>query len=913
MAEDIKKDVIINVTVDSTEAIKNIAEAKRQIEELKAKNKELAKSKDDESEAIARNAEQIKALNKVVAANSKEVQTNIARQKEQDGSLKQMRADLMALTEQYDSLSAAERNSAKGNEMLAKIQQTTAELNQAEQASGRFQRNVGNYPGILGKLGTTVQQFSNQMMTLTRGATSLQGGFKGLILTVVQFGKALVALMAIPIVALLAAIAAVVMLLIKQIKKNDDALTGMQKALAALQPIISMVNQLLGVLAEVVAKVTEATVWLTTAVFKLIPAFREAQDEAQKLVEAEDRLQDAERDYTVEHAEREREIAKLREEAADKENYTFEQRKKNIQRAMELEKEDLEQAKANAAERYRIEKEKAEQDNDTSDETKNRLADLQAAAINAETEYYKSMRKLQREYNTFIAEEQRNAEQLKKDEAEKAKQAAADYKAALQARRQARDKEISEQRKAADMAWAMIQDVRKREEIQLKASYMRMKEDMQKRLKEEEGLTKAAKEAINQQIILLDAELQIKLGELADKFSAENYEREKKAMQMKLELYKGDAEATYQLQKEELERERDMAVLEAEKKGEDVETVRLVYEKRLKDLAAQRYKEQAQEAKRWAELEVRQMQNDFEWQMQQTTLTEQTKLEMQRKYADERLAALQEEYDRRRMMSEEEAIAAYGTVEQWKDAVIDADAEVIKANREVMNSQAAITEYQAAQAEAIGQSFAKVGGSIQGIFDTLAETDERYADFATGMALANIITSSAISIASAIQAATQAGAFTGVAAPATIPIFIAELTSIVAAGITSAITTLNKAKQARSEAKYAEGGYVDGPGTSTSDSIPARLSKGEFVVNAKGTRENLPLLVAMNGGWGNTGGRRFAAGGVVGMDTMLADARSETFRAAVREAVADIQPVVSVKEITRVQNRVTAKENISKY
>ena len=913
MAEDIKKDVIINVTVDSTEAIKNIAEAKRQIEELKAKNKELAKSKDDESEAIARNAEQIKALNKVVAANSKEVQTNIARQKEQDGSLKQMRADLMALTEQYDSLSAAERNSAKGNEMLAKIQQTTAELNQAEQASGRFQRNVGNYPGILGKLGTTVQQFSNQMMTLTRGATSLQGGFKGLILTVVQFGKALVALMAIPIVALLAAIAAVVMLLIKQIKKNDDALTGMQKALAALQPIISMVNQLLGVLAEVVAKVTEATVWLTTAVFKLIPAFREAQDEAQKLVEAEDRLQDAERDYTVEHAEREREIAKLREEAADKENYTFEQRKKNIQRAMELEKEDLEQAKANAAERYRIEKEKAEQDNDTSDETKNRLADLQAAAINAETEYYKSMRKLQREYNTFIAEEQRNAEQLKKDEAEKAKQAAADYKAALQARRQARDKEISEQRKAADMAWAMIQDVRKREEIQLKASYMRMKEDMQKRLKEEEGLTKAAKEAINQQIILLDAELQIKLGELADKFSAENYEREKKAMQMKLELYKGDAEATYQLQKEELERERDMAVLEAEKKGEDVETVRLVYEKRLKDLAAQRYKEQAQEAKRWAELEVRQMQNDFEWQMQQTTLTEQTKLEMQRKYAEERLAALQEEYDRRRMMSEEEAIAAYGTVEQWKDAVIDADAEVIKANREVMNSQAAITEYQAAQAEAIGQSFAKVGGSIQGIFDTLAETDERYADFATGMALANIITSSAISIASAIQAATQAGAFTGVAAPATIPIFIAELTSIVAAGITSAITTLNKAKQARSEAKYAEGGYVDGPGTSTSDSIPARLSKGEFVVNAKGTRENLPLLVAMNGGWGNTGGRRFAAGGVVGMDTMLADARSETFRAAVREAVADIQPVVSVKEITRVQNRVTAKENISKY
>lgn len=31
---------------------------------------------------------------------------------------------------------------------------------------------------------------------------------------------------------------------------------------------------------------------------------------------------------------------------------------------------------------------------------------------------------------------------------------------------------------------------------------------------------------------------------------------------------------------------------------------------------------------------------------------------------------------------------------------------------------------------------------------------------------------------------------------------------------------------------YAEGGYVNGPGTSTSDSIPARLSNGEYVLNA---------------------------------------------------------------------------------
>ena len=36
---------------------------------------------------------------------------------------------------------------------------------------------------------------------------------------------------------------------------------------------------------------------------------------------------------------------------------------------------------------------------------------------------------------------------------------------------------------------------------------------------------------------------------------------------------------------------------------------------------------------------------------------------------------------------------------------------------------------------------------------------------------------------------------------------------------------------------YRKGGKVKGPGTGTSDSVPARLSKGEFVTTAKATRE----------------------------------------------------------------------------
>lgn len=54
---------------------------------------------------------------------------------------------------------------------------------------------------------------------------------------------------------------------------------------------------------------------------------------------------------------------------------------------------------------------------------------------------------------------------------------------------------------------------------------------------------------------------------------------------------------------------------------------------------------------------------------------------------------------------------------------------------------------------------------------------------------------------------------------------------------------------------YATGGHVQGPGNGTSDSIPAMLSDGEYVINAKATRNNFGLLQKING---------FAGGGPVG-------------------------------------------------
>lgn len=63
--------------------------------------------------------------------------------------------------------------------------------------------------------------------------------------------------------------------------------------------------------------------------------------------------------------------------------------------------------------------------------------------------------------------------------------------------------------------------------------------------------------------------------------------------------------------------------------------------------------------------------------------------------------------------------------------------------------------------------------------------------------------------------------------------------------------------------QFSNGGAVWGAGTSTSDSIPALLSNGEFVVNAAATRRHRALLEAVNQ-------NRYASGGVVGVAPQVA-------------------------------------------
>jgi hypothetical protein len=101
--------------------------------------------------------------------------------------------------------------------------------------------------------------------------------------------------------------------------------------------------------------------------------------------------------------------------------------------------------------------------------------------------------------------------------------------------------------------------------------------------------------------------------------------------------------------------------------------------------------------------------------------------------------------------------------------------------------------------------------------------------------------------------------------------------------------------------KFAQGGLVRGPGTEMSDSIPAMLSDGEFVVNARSTRLFQPILSAINA---SANLPNFAMGGLVDKNqNRPARDNTDTIAEAINVAFRDqpIRTYVTAGEISNEQ------------
>ena len=124
--------------------------------------------------------------------------------------------------------------------------------------------------------------------------------------------------------------------------------------------------------------------------------------------------------------------------------------------------------------------------------------------------------------------------------------------------------------------------------------------------------------------------------------------------------------------------------------------------------------------------------------------------------------------------------------------------------------------------------------------------------------------------------------------------------------IITQIKSLNSsAEEERSKYRYASGGLVTGPGTGTSDSIPAMLSNGEAVMTAQAVNDWGAMLSAMNVA---SGGNAIQVSnlpqrndGMKGMERMME-----------RVLMNMPAPIVSVVDINKGQKRVKVQNNLGK-
>ena len=98
---------------------------------------------------------------------------------------------------------------------------------------------------------------------------------------------------------------------------------------------------------------------------------------------------------------------------------------------------------------------------------------------------------------------------------------------------------------------------------------------------------------------------------------------------------------------------------------------------------------------------------------------------------------------------------------------------------------------------------------------------------------------------------------------------------------------------------YAVGGLVRGPGTETSDSIPALLSDGEFVVNSRSTRLFQPLLSAINDAGTQP---QFAVGGMVKGQQKNENTQTENLLRVLGDSLSQ-QPVRTYVTSTDISNQ----------
>lgn len=866
MADKVEK--ILDIKVNYNEAVKAIAEYQTKIDAARDAEKNLKKQlKDGEisrqqyNEEMAASKIAIADYNDAIRIINKTVQNQIKQEKEQEGSLKALRAELSNLTAEYDALSEAERKSASGEELKNKINEVTDALKDGEEGTQRYYRNVGTYEEAIKSavssnipfIGTLIQT-QDEMGSVKAGAVAAGAAVK-------NFSKTLLALLANPIVAILTAISVVIMAVAKGIKSSEENTSRWNAVLAPLKMALDAVGKVLQIVASGILSVVEAggkmMGWITKQLEKL-PVLGKYVAEVNKeneryiaMAKEQAAIDRDTRNLQVQNAKNALQIATLKAKADDELNVSAKERMEAIREANRLEEEASKKNYELAKRRYEL----MVQQNAMAENTK----ETNDAIAQAEVEMYNALTEYQDKRGELLGREVSLANEIKSAEKEKSDAA----KAASEKAVAIKQKELEAVRAAEDAMLALVKDKREQARKEIELTYSRQIEDLRVRLKTESDLTVKARQAINDQIKALEQQKYAELQKLSEEELQKEIDNRTKLISLQLEAVKKGSEQEYQLRMQQLLAQRDAELADKELTEQMKLAIVDKYDKQMDDLILQREQEISDKQQEAVRLR---MENEI-MQLQQSGASELEILQEQASQKLELLNSIQQQEGE----SEQEFLN-----------------RKLQANQEYIDAKKAIADKEVEIEQVKFQAIETITSGLSSAFETLGENNKTFAILSKTLALAEI----AINTGKALAA--------GIAQAQSVP-FPANLAAI-ATTVATILSNIAVATKTVKSAKFATGGLVTGPGTGTSDSIPAQLSNGESVMTARATSMFAPLLSSFN---------QMGGGVPINVTQTSSQALGEDMLArAVAKGVQSMRPVVSVEEITSVSNRVKVLENL---
>lgn len=907
-------DKIINIRVKYSDLIKGMSESAKRIDTLNDRISELksglkglkaarkAGTIDEEAyneqvaqttQELVANREEVKALQSAMRLFSREIQDNIKEEKNLEGSVNGLRKSIRDLTAQYNALSAADREGSVGNGIAERISKMQAQVSAAEQRLGNFRSNVGNYQSAFNGLNVSVSQIVRELPSATMGANMFFLAISNNIpMLVDEINK----------------LRAANKLAMKEGKQGVPILKQLGAAVFSWNSLISVCITLLTVYGKDIVS------WIGN-LFKGREAamtMAEAQAEVNKQMAGVNKQM---AEYSGIYGDQ---VAQLRalqlqwNQLGDDLKAKTEFVKKNQEAFHKL---GVKINDTNDAERLLVER--------TDDFVLALQARAKAAAAQKlASEEYESYLKVVAETEDELAQAERLKSFYVKQKADREKMysglTADIYQRQIRASQTMINQQqkiidnIQEQRNAAmknGNVYAKLQNQYKKQatdilnQLEIKEydpNSEKVEKDALKAAKTRAKAIKEAKDAalkaekdyfqLVQQMRTKTKESELK--SISEQNSVAKKSAEKRISEIDILLKTAEGEqAAWLLQEKETLNKRILALDEKYQKDRISVEAKYSEEALRKELAREEARIRARlgmDAQMDA-LARAQVKNENYSDLKSEDNGK--RLSAQRAIAQEELRIAMDKYQALLSMDEATKESLYDSDVAYQTAVLNGEMAVQDAKLETARITKEQAEY---QLNTTLTAMSTISGAAANLFNTLAEDNAEFAEFAKLLALFNIGVNTALAISEAI------------AGNAARPIKMAAAIAAVLSAIAQAYQVLNQAEKPATP-KFSRGGLVTGPGTGTSDSIPARLSNGEAVMTARAVVDWGPVLSMMNV---SSGGNAIPtshlperrAGGMREMEQML--------RRVMREMP---NPVVTVRDINNGQRRVKVQDETARY